>query len=423
MSITVKIKTTYNPNDVHEVTVPNEAKVEEIMKEIEKYSKVPPSAQKLIFKGKILKPEDSISTYKIETGNTLIMVKSNSFQQQEAQANNNQSSNEQTAKNQTQTSSNSGSHIIPLGEKEEDNLKIKVKTSLDDKIHEITINKNLTVLGLKEEIEKLIKVSPGSQKLVIKGKILFNDRTLSSYNATNDTVVVACCSNRGQAQESAQGNPFAGLGGFPNLGLGGLGGMGGANPEMMRQAMGNPQMMRQALALLRNPAMRNILLNQPNIRQLMETNPQARELLNNPAMLEQAMSLMSGGGRGGLNTGPSSFQNPFANLGNLRQPVQQSGQNLGDIFSTWMQNQSSGNSGSNANSGNSGSGFAPQQQPQIPNMFEQMPQANPNVDYKTLYKDQIAQIKEMGITDEDKIIEALKKCDGNVQYALNRLFS
>jgi hypothetical protein len=28
----------------------------------------------------------------------------------------------------------------------------------------------------------------------------------------------------------------------------------------------------------------------------------------------------------------------------------------------------------------------------------------------------------MGIDDEEKIIEALKKCDGNVQYALNRLF-
>lgn len=51
-----------------------------------------------------------------------------------------------------------------------------------------------------------------------------------------------------------------------------------------------------------------------------------------------------------------------------------------------------------------------------------MPQPDPNVDYKEKYKDQIAQIKDMGIDDEEKIIDALKKCDGNVQYALNRLF-
>ena len=73
-----------------------------------------------------------------------------------------------------------------------------------------------------------------------------------------------------------------------------------------------------------------------------------------------------------------------------------------------------------------------QEQPRIPvgglggqnpqPVYQQMPQPDPNVDYKEKYKDQIAQIKEMGIDDEEKIIDALKKCDGNVQYALNRLF-
>ena len=62
------------------------------------------------------------------------------------------------------------------------------------------------------------------------------------------------------------------------------------------------------------------------------------------------------------------------------------------------------------------------QQPRPQPVFQQFPQPEPNVDYKEKYKEQIAQIKEMGIDDEEKIIEALKKCDGNVQYALNRLF-
>ncbi len=41
------------------------------MKAIENYSKIPASSQKLIFKGKILKPEEPISTYKIENESNL----------------------------------------------------------------------------------------------------------------------------------------------------------------------------------------------------------------------------------------------------------------------------------------------------------------------------------------------------------------
>ena len=74
--ITVKIKATYTP-DIKAVTIKSDAKVEDIMKEIEKYSSIPPSSQKLIYKGKILKPEEPISTYKIENDtlrNPLILL-------------------------------------------------------------------------------------------------------------------------------------------------------------------------------------------------------------------------------------------------------------------------------------------------------------------------------------------------------------
>ena len=72
--ININIKTTYSP-EIHTVTVKSDCKVEDIMKEVEKYSNVPPAGQKLIFKGKILKPEEPISNYKIENDCTLIMVK------------------------------------------------------------------------------------------------------------------------------------------------------------------------------------------------------------------------------------------------------------------------------------------------------------------------------------------------------------
>ena len=51
-------------------------------------------------------------------------------------------------------------------------------------------------------------------------------------------------------------------------------------------------------------------------------------------------------------------------------------------------------------------------------------QAQPsNVNYKELYKEQLAQLKDMGFINEDANIEALKKCDGNVQFAVEKLLS
>ena len=64
----------------------------------------------------------------------------------------------------------------------------------------------------------------------------------------------------------------------------------------------------------------------------------------------------------------------------------------------------------------------PPSQPKHQDVHQQLSKPDPNVDYKEKYKNQIAQIKDMGIDDEEKIIEVLKQCDGNVQYALNKFF-
>ena len=61
------------------------------------------------------------------------------------------------------------------------------------------------------------------------------------------------------------------------------------------------------------------------------------------------------------------------------------------------------------------------------NMFNSQPMGNfqqpQQVNYKDLYKNQLAQLKDMGFINEDANIEALKKCDGNVQFAVERLIS
>jgi hypothetical protein len=44
------------------------------------------------------------------------------------------------------------------------------------------------------------------------------------------------------------------------------------------------------------------------------------------------------------------------------------------------------------------------------------------VDYKVKYATEISQIKEMGFSDEAKIVQALQQTNGNVALALERLF-
>ena len=46
-----------------------------------------------------------------------------------------------------------------------------------------------------------------------------------------------------------------------------------------------------------------------------------------------------------------------------------------------------------------------------------------NVDYKEKYKDQLAQLKEMGFINEETNIQVLKQCSGNVQFAIEKLLN
>ena len=403
--INIKIKTTYS-SEVKTVTVKSDCKVVDIMKEIEKYSNIPPDGQKLIFKGKILKPEEPISNYKIENDVTLIMVKT-----VKAQSSSSQPSSQPSANN---VSSNP-----------EDNINIKVKTNLDATIHEIKINKNSTVLGLKGEIEKVTHVPPQQQKLVNKGQTMKDSDQISAYGLANDSTIAMIKVNAPQAGGLPNLGGLGNIGGLGNLGeLGNLGGLGGANPDQMAQMMNDPQYQQMMNAILSNPAMLNQLLNSPQIRPLLEQNPRLREMLQNPQMRQLLLNpqLLQRLRQGGGNPFASGMGGGLGNLGNLG-VSQDPNPRLGECFSQWMNEERQG--------GGSNSGGAQQprpqpvftgEQPRTQPVFQQFPQPDPNVDYKEKYKDQIAQIKEMGIDDEEKIIDALKKCDGNVQYALNRLF-
>ena len=358
-------------------------------------------------------------------------------------------------------------------------IQIKIKMTSNAQVYTVKIAKNETILKLKEACEKETKIPPLSQNLVYKGRILANEKLISDYNIENDHTIILVKKHTAPAPAPTEtkppttttnnttstnannttntnninnntnnnANPFMGMGGqMPDLsqlgsllgnidpnqinsmmqsmgGLGGLGGLGGMgmNQQAIGQILSNPMYMQMMQSMLQNPEMMQMVLNSPQMRQLAQNNPQMQALLNNPQLMQQMLSpqnlqMMSNLFSGMQNQNPNQNNqsntsgtgtNPLGfDFNQLNQMMQSMGGlnglgglgglggfdgmgNMGDMSNN------SGNTGTNDN----------------------------NVDYREKYKDQLAQLKDMGFINEETNIQVLKQCSGNVQFAIERLLN
>eukprot|EP01043_Picozoa_sp_COSAG02_P010163 COSAG02_NODE_353_length_24023_cov_77.872304_1_plen_320_part_00 len=180
-----------------------------------------------------------------------------------------------------------------------------------------------TVLAVKEAIADQSKIPAQNQRLVFKGQVLKDEKTLvGDYGFKSGGAVHVV---RGVAPASpapapapapaatpapAQATPGLGLGGLGlgGLGLGGLGlgGLGGMPPggmdlnamqrQMQEQMAANPGMMEQMLnspamqSLMQNPeAISGMIQSNPQMRALMEQNPELRSMLSDPNLMRQSL--------------------------------------------------------------------------------------------------------------------------------------
>ncbi len=81
-----------------------------------------------------------------------------------------------------------------------------------------------------------------------------------------------------------------------------------------------------------------------------------------------------------------------------------------------------GNNPNNNNTGNSGTGSGAGTNENFSNIGIN-DNNDANVDYKEKYKDQLAQMKDMGFVNEETNIQVLKQCSGNVQFAVEKLLN
>ena len=300
---------------------------------------------------------------------------------------------------------------------ENDKISLIIKTTVNTNTYDLTISKNTTIKDLKNEIEKITNIPAGAQKIIHKGKNLKDSETIESYNIeNNDSIVVI--RNRNYNPNGARNTNL--LGAFPQV-----------NPAV--------------LSLLSNPNFMNI----PEFQQIMfrNRNNQSRDI-----NLQNRIGIIR-----------NSFNNQFMQnlIGRIPNNVRadenligKSFPEIGNKFTEFMQNRTNNNNNNNNtnnenNNNNNNPQFIPQNifnlfrppQPPLnlnlrnPTHFQTNSQENnnnnnsnnqntqnENVNYREIYKEQLAQLKDMGFTDESKNIEILKNCQGNINFAIEKLF-
>lgn len=175
---------------------------------------------------------------------------------------------------------------------------------------------DVTVLTLKERCAESSGTDRYSQKLIYKGKVLENEKTLRAYGVKEGDVIFLIKTFRTSPMTttSTSSTPSTSTSSsFPSSLSGSrrsvdegrrtpstspFGTMGSAgsmmdrmrsNPEMMRQMMNSPMMR----SLTSDPeTIRSLMMNNPEMRRIVEANPELNHVLNDPDMLRQTMRAM-----------------------------------------------------------------------------------------------------------------------------------
>lgn len=307
-------------------------------------------------------------------------------------------------------------------------LKIKIKqTNGSQQTHEIEISNDNTIQELKLKIETQFGVSPPKQNLIYRGHILFNEKRIEDCQIKSGDTILLVEKISATAAETNNSH-------VPQVPLqSGIGPINQINYDLLRQPMGgnvsieqmeeilsNPLLAGQLDELLKDPQAIKAMMENPAIKPLVDSNPMMKALLSNPEFMKSMFQPENLRMLKNLQNGMNSFPMP----GSI--DTNSNTNNLNDQGSTRIPNPNSfmfnpflmGMRMNNQNPNPflmSPMGFDQNmnfiQQPQL--TFNQL---------KEKYKTQIEQLKEMGFDNEDNMIQALIKTNGNVEAAVERLF-
>ncbi|KAK9906810.1 hypothetical protein WJX75_008440 [Coccomyxa subellipsoidea] len=166
---------------------------------------------------------------------------------------------------------------------------VHLKTTSGGEKISVDVKNELTIAEVKALVAEKSNVPADNQRLIYKGQVLKDDRTVESYGLAADHVLhlVRARPASSTPQPSTATSTPATLGPDAGLGIMGLGGMGNS-PEMMSQIMNSPVMQN----MMNDPELlRNMLSANPMVSQIMERNPEFAQIMNNPQLLRESMQL------------------------------------------------------------------------------------------------------------------------------------
>jgi hypothetical protein len=281
-------------------------------------------------------------------------------------------------------------------------IKIKIKyNKAEPPLKELNLISDMKIEDLRLIIEEEFKIPPFKQNLIFKGKMLQNEKKLEDYNISNDDIILLF-EKIGEEEKSGlnkvSGQAGIGVRGQINYDLlkqpMGFGG----NINQVMEAMKIPEIAGQVESMMDDPNIIDAMMENPQIKALCDMNPAIKSMITNKEFMKSMFS-------------PENLEK-MKNIqeGNFNQP--QFNPNLGNINNNFNFN----------NNNNFGFNLF------NPNMMNMnMNQNNSNnmtiEQLKEKYKNEIQTIKDMGFDNEEKIINALQKTNGNINASIERLIS
>ena len=351
---------------------------------------------------------------------------------------------------------------------------------LSSRVYEITINPRETVERLKEKVAELSNISVDTIKLIFRGKILKNNSDILTDLGITTGHTIHMVKKKTKAskpeplnknpahpspnvdQNAPNVNPFSNTGANTDpISSRPYPGMGPSNfsyPDM-NNAMQNPQIRETMHQLLANPEMlRNMINSNPMLQGMISNNPQLQAMFDNPDMLRNMAAMMENGrlpGFPGMNIGrfptqPGTQPTDGTAQGNTQtgtntqtsQPGTTppppnpnmsgfpgfSGQNTVPDLNSMMNDpnfqarmrQFQQMYGQGGQGGGQGGGLNLQNL--MGGLNAPIPPQNVNNPEET-YKDQLAQLEQMGFINKELNIAVLKQTYGDVQRAIEKLIN
>ena len=315
-------------------------------------------------------------------------------------------------------------------------IEVNIKLASNNQVYNLPIRKSESIIKLKEYCQIISNIPQDQQILLYKGKMLLNEKLIKDYDIENNQEIILAKReeqkpmNIGELLDSANNNKeinpkeiAKSIGSFPNLlsfceqfdfdkcaNYFRLMGIENSSQEWIAE-------MKEFKEKLKDPLVRDYIKNitpdtsfleeafsVQKIKDEMQNNPFLKSIFQNPQKFCTPQAIQSF-----LNMYKVNEKNEIESscIGNSIPP---------DPFGSLNSNQSSqimNSSGeiSNINSFNNNS---------IKNK-EIFRNNEINIDYKKEFKDQLSQLKDMGFTNEEINIQALKQSKGNTDIAIEKL--